>query len=223
MPVHRRLTTRQFTVLIVDEATVSTATAAALAAQWSNSSPLQLSAALGINVTSASAPVVTTQTRIENVTVSTMMVVDCPPGFWGANGECVACAKGTYRSGSGRGNATGCLECPAGTYQPSDGGSECIVCGNKLARPNPGLLGAPLLFEAYTFGAGNYSANTLSCEPCQVGEYWLPARLRRALTADSTTQGRGSKSEDQCVCQVGYFWPMTPARCPTGLTAPALG
>ena len=130
-PVHRRLTTWQFTVLIVDEATVSTATAAALAAQWSNSSPLQLSAALGINVTSASAPVVTTQTRIQNVTVSTMTVVDCPPGFWGANGECVACAKGTYRSG--RGNATGCLECPAGTYQPSDGGSECLVCGNKLA------------------------------------------------------------------------------------------
>ena len=78
--MHRRLTTRQFTVLIVDEATVSTATAAALAAQWSNSSPLQLSAALGINVTSASAPVVTTQTRIQNVTVSTMAVVDCPPG-----------------------------------------------------------------------------------------------------------------------------------------------
>ena len=130
-PVHRRLTTRQFTVLIVDEATVNTATAAALAAQWSNSSPLQLSAALGINVTSASAPVVTTQTRIQNVTVSTMTVVDCPPGFWGANGECVACAKGTYRSGQG--NATGCLECPAGTYQPSDGGSECLVCGAKLA------------------------------------------------------------------------------------------
>ena len=106
-------------------------TAAALAAQWSNSSPLQLSATLGINVTSASAPVVTTQTRIQNVTVSTMTVVDCPPGFWGANGECVECAKGTYRSGQG--NATGCLECPAGTYQPSDGGSECLVCGNKLA------------------------------------------------------------------------------------------
>jgi len=131
MPVHRRLTTQQFTVLIIDEALVDTATAAALAAQWSSSSPSQLSAALGINVISTSAPVVTTQTRIQNVTVSTMTVVDCPPGFWGANGECIGCAKGTYRSG--RGNATGCLECPAGTYQPSDGGSECIICGAKLA------------------------------------------------------------------------------------------
>ena len=132
--VHRRLTTRQFMVLIADEATVDTATAAALAAQWSNSSLLQLSAALGINIISASAPVVTTQTRLQNVTVSTMTVVDCPPGFWGANGECVACSKGTYRSG--RGNETGCLECSAGTYQPSDGGSECIICGAKLV-PNP--------------------------------------------------------------------------------------
>ena len=130
-PVHRRLTTRQFTVSIADEVRVDTATAAALAAQWSNSSPSQLSAALGINVISASAPVVTTQTHIQNVTVSTMTVKDCPSGFWGANGECVACAKGTYRSGGG--NATGCLECPAGTYQPSDGGSECIICGAKRA------------------------------------------------------------------------------------------
>ena len=129
-PVHRRLTTRQFTVSIV-EGTVNTATAAALAAQWSSSSPSQLSATLGINIISASAPVVTTQTRIQNVTVSTMTVVDCPPGFWGANGECVACAKGTYRSCQG--NTTGCLECSAGTYQPSDGGSECIICGAKLA------------------------------------------------------------------------------------------
>ena len=131
MPVHRRLTTQQFTVLIIDEALVDTATAAALAAQWSSNSPSQLSAALGINVISASVPVVTTQTRIQNITVSTMTVIDCPPGFWGANGECIACAKGTYRSGQG--NAAGCLECSAGTYQPSDGGSECIICGAKLA------------------------------------------------------------------------------------------
>ena len=61
--VHRRLTTRQFTVSIADEATVDSATAAALAARWGDSSPSQLSAALGINVISASAPVVTTQTR----------------------------------------------------------------------------------------------------------------------------------------------------------------
>ena len=129
-PVHRRLTTRQFTISIV-EAMVDSATAAALAARWSDSSPSQLSATLGINVISASAPVVTTQTRIQNVTVSTMTVVDCPSGFWGANGECVACSKGTFRSGQG--NATGCLECSAGTYQPYVGGSECIVCGAKLA------------------------------------------------------------------------------------------
>ena len=78
----------------------------------------------------------------------------------------------------------------------------------------------------YLPGAGNYSANTLSCEPCQVGEYCVAGASVgvRCPLADSTTQGRGSKSEDQCVCQVGYFLANDTCKvCPTGTDCSSVG
>ena len=75
-------------------------------------------------------------------------------------------------------------------------------------------------------GAGNYSANTLSCESCQVGEYCVAGASVgvRCPLADSTTQGRGSKSEDQCVCQVGYFSANDTCKvCPLGTDCSSVG
>ena len=56
-------------------------------------------------------------------------------------------------------------------------------------------------------GAGNYSANTLSCEPCQIGEFCVAGTSVgvRCPLAQSTTNGRGARSEGDCVCQVGYY------------------
>jgi hypothetical protein len=56
-------------------------------------------------------------------------------------------------------------------------------------------------------GAGNYSANTLSCEPCQIGEFCVAGTSVgvRCPLAQSTTNGRGARSDDDCVCQVGYY------------------
>ena len=46
----------------------------------------------------------------------------------------------------------------------------------------------------------------------------------RCPLADSTTQGRGSKSEDQCVCQVGYFLANDTCKvCPTGTDCSSVG
>merc|ERR1719183_1780661 len=81
-----------------------------------------------MNIIDAPSPVVATKLAIKNVTVSTAVRVECPPGFWGTNGECKPCAKGTYRPASGT-NVTGCLECPADTYQDQSGASDCIDCG----------------------------------------------------------------------------------------------
>merc|ERR1719424_2572749 len=111
-----------------------------------------------------------------NTTVSSVVVVECPPGHWGVNGECVPCAKGTHRPSGA--NGTGCTECEPGTYQPSKGGSVCKICG-----------------------AGNYSANTLSCEPCQVGEYCPEDSVVGTLCPlGSTTEGRGAENSDDCGC-----------------------
>ena len=46
----------------------------------------------------------------------------------------------------------------------------------------------------------------------------------RCPLADSTTQGRGSKSEDQCVCQVGYYLANDTCKvCPTGTDCSSVG
>ena len=120
----RRLFALDCIITIVDEPAVDISRAESL---WKSKSVSVLSAELGVVVLDAPDPVVATELTIRNVTVSTVVVVECPPGYWGANGECIPCAKGTYRpSGT---NWDGCEECVSGTYQPFKGGTECTVCG----------------------------------------------------------------------------------------------
>ena len=174
----RRLVALDFIVTITDEPAVNITSAEGV---WKSKSLSTLSDELGMDVTDAPSPIVATEVTVRSVTVSTLKVVECPAGSWGANGECFKCSKGTYRPGGA--NGTGCLECPAGSYQPFLGGSECTVCG-----------------------AGNYSANTLSCEPCQVGEYCPEGSVIGApCPLGYTTEGNGAVSYDDCGCPAGTF------------------
>ena len=67
--------------------------------------------------------------------------------------------------------------------QKGEGGSECAVCG-----------------------AGNYSANALSCEPCQVAEYCPEGSvIGKMCPPGSTTEGRGAESLYDCGCPAGTF------------------
>ena len=120
----RRLVALDFIVTIVDAPAVDIFSAESL---WKSKSVSVLSAELGVDVLNAPDPVVATKLTIRNATVSTVVVVECPPGYWGANGECIPCAKGTYRPS--RANWVGCEECVSGTYQPFLSGTECTVCG----------------------------------------------------------------------------------------------
>lgn len=120
----RRLVVLDFMVTIMDAPHVDIASAEFI---WKSKSVSVLSAELGVDVLNAPDPIIATKLAIRNATVSTVVVVECPPGYWGANGECIPCAKGTYRSGGT--NWAGCEECAPGTYQPFLGGTECMVCG----------------------------------------------------------------------------------------------
>ena len=174
----RRLATLDFIVTIPDEPAVNITSAASV---WSSKSLSTLSAELGMDVAAAPSPVVTIETTVQYVTVATLVVAECPPGSWGAGGECVPCSKGTFRPGDT--NATGCLDCPDGTYQPFSGGSECMACG-----------------------AGNYSANPLSCERCQAGEFCEEgASVGTRCPIGFTTKGRGAKSQSECGCYGGEY------------------
>ena len=194
----RRLVALDFVVTVTVEPAVDIATAESI---WRSKNISTLSAELGIAVTDAPSPVVATKVIVRNATVSTLVLVGCGAGYWGANGQCIPCGKGTYKLGGT--NSTDCLECPAGTYQPFLGGSECISCG-----------------------AGNYSANTLSCEPCQVGEFCVAGTQvgMRCPLAHSTTLGRGARGEDDCVCQMGYFLGNNSCEvCPAGTDCSSVG
>ena len=223
----RRLVALDFVVTITDEPAVNITRAESV---WKSKSLSALSAELGLDVTDAPNPVVTTEVTVQYTTVSTLVVTECPAGSWGANGECVPCSKGTYRPGDS--NGTGCLECPAGTYQPFLGGSECSICGagnysaNSLSCElcqkgtySPGDAAVECLeclsgeyqpetgtISCETCGAGNYSANVLSCEPCQVGEYCLAGvSVGESCPIGSTTEGRGAENLDACGCRKGTF------------------
>ena len=120
----RRLVALDFIVTITDAPTVDISSVESL---WKSKSVSVLSAELGVDVIDAPSPVVATKLTIRNVTVSTVVVVECPPGYWGANGKCIPCAKGTYRPSGAK--WVGCEECVSGTYQPFLSGTECTVCG----------------------------------------------------------------------------------------------
>ena len=174
----RQLVALDFVVTITDEPGVNITSANTI---WTSKSPSTLSAELGLDVTDALSPVVATKVTVRYVTVSTLVVVECPAGSWGANGVCVRCPKGTYEPGGA--NGAGCLECLPGTYQPFLGATECSVCGT-----------------------GNYSANTLSCEPCPVGEYCPEGSVvGKSCPIGSTTEGNGAVNYDDCGCPAGMF------------------
>ena len=174
----RRLAALDLVVTIPDEPAINITSAASV---WSSKGLSTLSAELGMDVTSAPSPVVAIETTIQNITVPAFELAECLAGSWGAGGECVLCSKGTFRPGGT--NGTGCLECPVGMYQPFSGGSECMVCG-----------------------AGNYSANTLSCEPCQMGEFCKEGSIvGERCPIGFTTKGRGAKSQSECGCYSGEY------------------
>ena len=131
----RRLVALDFVVTILDAPTVDISNAESL---WKSKSVSVLSAELGVDVLDAPSPVLGTKLTLRNTTVSTVVVVECPPGHWGANGECIPCAKGTYRPSGA--NWVGCEECVLGTYQPSLGGTECMVCGACHAPFHPPVI-----------------------------------------------------------------------------------
>jgi len=101
----------------------------------------------------------------------------CPVG----SAEPANCSAGTYNNAS---EQQTCTPCERGKYQSSPGATQCATCP-----------------------VGSYSANVLSCEPCQVGEYCEEGATvgTRCPLVHSTTMGRGTRSEDECVCQVGYY------------------
>ena len=155
-------------------------------------------------------------------TEATVAPAACTKGHYCPEGTSVArpCLQGSYSNSTNLTSASECTETDAGHYAPT-GSSEQTECSPGTVQPVAGKGGClkceddpsqrryqPLSggSECAVCGAGNYSANTLSCEPCQVGEYCpegsvvgIPCPL------DSTTEGNGAASYHDCGCPTGML------------------
>ena len=104
------------------------------------------------------------------------------PGFYAIAGSTrqTECAVGTAQPDAGKGS---CNKCEAGTFQDNEGQSSCRICS-----------------------VGSFSANILSCEKCQVGEYCPEGSKTGSLCPiGSTTAGRGAQSFGECGCRAGTY------------------
>ena len=81
--------TTRFMVTIVEEAIMNSTTVSSLAATWINTPVLQLSEALGLNVTTAPTAVIGSHLQTKNVTFTQVVLIDCSPGNRGVNGDCI--------------------------------------------------------------------------------------------------------------------------------------
>ena len=186
------LGSHSFTVSIA-ESSVDNSTVATLAAMWGNRSALQLSLELGINVTSSLPPVIMSQLISQNVTISTLVVVDCPPGFWGVNGECLECARGTYKPDNA--NWTSCKLCPEGTLQDAGGATSCKPCGPGVYCPEGSS--AALLCPAGRFSNASGLAKADECKVCPTGSATPAGATEPALCAP----GSFAAAEGMATCE----------------------
>ena len=105
---------------------------------------VQLSDALGINVTSHAAPHIEVQVRtIEQ---------SCSAGYWCTVGVHIACDAGFFNPSRNAFNATACIKCPLGSTTSTSGASRRSQCECK-----------PTFYDA------DETEDGVDCQPCPVG------------------------------------------------------
>ena len=144
----------------------------------------------------------------------------CPRGHYCPKGTSVAlpCLPGSYSISNTLTNRNDCTptdaghfaptssteqtKCSPGTVQPMARRGTCVPCaaGSGEYQPEAGKM------SCETCGAGSYSANVLSCEPCQIGEYCPEgSAVGTPCPPGSTTDGRGATSKGDCGCYAGLY------------------
>jgi hypothetical protein len=144
----------------------------------------------GAIVREATAPGVATQTITTTRSVEGFVTVECPPGFWGADGRCVPCAPGSF----GLGRITECTLCSGGSYQPERNATSCLSCaagsackpGASTTEPCPGG----------TFSSRTDLASTAQCTTCPAGASCPAGSTRPTICGPGSFQGE----EGQTAC-----------------------
>ena len=142
----------------------------------------------------------------------------CPKGHYCRQGTAtpLPCEAGTFGDAAGLSGADQCTPTSPGSYATA-GSTEQTPCSPGTAAANastracdvcgPGTYqDAPGQLSCRVCGRGSYSANVLSCELCNVGEY-CPAQsvVGTPCPVGSTTEGRGAEGPDECGCRTGTY------------------
>ena len=142
----------------------------------------------------------------------------CPKGHYCPQGTAtpLPCEAGTFGDAAGLSGADQCTPTSPGSYATA-GSTEQTPCSPGTAAANAGTRAcdvcgpgtyqdAPGQPSCRVCGRGSYSANVLSCELCNVGEY-CPAQsvVGTPCPVGSTTEGRGAEGPDECGCRTGTY------------------
>ena len=152
----------------------------------------------------------------------------CSAGYFGSDGACQACPKGSYKVGLG--NAVGCNQCPNGSTTGGTGsmsGDSCEAPPHSTVDPASGN---------FVCLAGYFGSAASGCERCPAGTYKDVAGDMAACTdcigiigEGGTTLGTGADAASDCVCRSGFFQVQDSSgssvcsTCPEGATCDGRG
>jgi len=143
-----------------------------------------------------------------DTSASATAAAPCKCGYEPKNGvpgnTCVACAPGSYSSG------TKCLPCLAATIAPSSGSCSCQPCG-------AGTQSSPNATSCELCPLGTYSNDNNLCKQCPDGSISTTAgatSCKQCSTLLSQSCGVGSTQGVSCrLCPIGTYGPSATSGC----------
>ncbi len=143
----------------------------------------------------------------------------CEPGYFGApdvTATCNATADGkpsvVYQPHGQdpptKKPAGTCKACPVGHYKESPGHTNCTECGEGRFNPDQAKKSKT---DCLACPTGQYSdrkgRGTKDCDKCETNRYQDKTGMKFCYncTANSVTEGKGKKNQDDCLCTAGYY------------------
>ena len=154
-------------------------------------------------------------------TTSNAVCQKCQAGTYSQQGNCIACASGSYSSSTGASSSASCTACSAGTYSTASGapGSDtCVACavGTYMTEQGgTGCTACPASSTTITTGMaqrgdcicnagffGNLTDLSQNCTACPANSFC--AGLSQTACPVHTHSPAQSSLPIQCRCDAGY-------------------
>ncbi|CAE7792877.1 rngB [Symbiodinium sp. CCMP2592] len=150
---------------------------------------------------------------ISQLTVSSL-IVTCPPNEVKPPGavvlqpsDCI-CRPGYGYDASFQRLEGACIPCALGEYKLTVGDSACVKCDPLKSTLLPGASSP----NQCRCQAGLYD-EAGQCRPCEVGSFCDGSGVAKVCNANSTTTAGGSRSSQDCICELGHQYKASDESC----------